>query len=110
MVTAGLTVVFIAAYLQLGVDIYGACACIFALLVVAISSLVRIGNPVLDWLGKNAFTIYIIQRLPMIVFSSLGLDARPALFVVLSLCTTLLLAESLRWWVYGLVDEYILKI
>lgn len=95
LITAGLAALFALVFGLWGVDIHGGCACLFALLVVAVSSWVEIGNPALAWLGKNAFTIYIIQRLPMIVFTSLGLSSRPALFVVLSLVTTLLLAEGL---------------
>ncbi len=34
---------------------------------------IRLGNVVLAWLGKHVFLCYMLQRLPMIVFSQLGL-------------------------------------
>ena len=51
-----------------------------------------IGNPVLQWLGKNVFPLYILQRLPMLVLAHFGLNQNIALFMVLSLIFTLLLA------------------
>lgn len=74
-----------------GNDIYGLTASLFCCFVTLAVSLVTLGNPVLAWLGKNAFTIYIIQRLPMIVLSSAGINQIPVLFVMLSLALTLLL-------------------
>ena len=88
-------VAFLLAYKFVKIDIYGGVSCLFCCLTMLLSSLVKIGNPILDWLGKNAFTIYIIQRLPMIVFSQLGINQPSALYVVLVLTTTLLLAEGL---------------
>ncbi|MBP3199813.1 MAG: acyltransferase family protein, partial [Butyrivibrio sp.] len=86
---------FTMAYITSGIDIYGVVTCLFCCMVMLISSLVKIGNPILDWLGKNAFTIYIIQRLPMIVFSSLGLNTHNWLFVLLVIPATFILAELL---------------
>ncbi|MBQ9762684.1 MAG: acyltransferase family protein [Oscillospiraceae bacterium] len=37
----------------------------FALTILCLTMVVRIGNPVLDFLGKYTFEIYILQRLPM---------------------------------------------
>lgn len=87
-----------------GNDIYGLTACLFCCFVTLAASLVTLGNPVLAWLGKNAFTIYIIQRLPMIVFSAMGLNQHIPLFVLLCLAVTLLLAEGLSR-IYILIDR-----
>ena len=78
-----------------GIDIYGRVTCLFCLLVMLFSSWIKVGNPVLVWAGKNAFTIFIIQRLPMIVFSFYGLNAHPYLFLIAVIPTTLLLAQGL---------------
>ena len=32
----------------------------------------RIYNPVLEWLGTHVFSIYMLQRIPMIVLDHLG--------------------------------------
>ena len=87
--------VFLIGHKAFGIDIYGGMTCLFCLLVILGSSWIKIGNPVLDWLGKNAFTVYIIQRLPMIVLSATGLNTKTWLFVLLVIPLTMLLAEGL---------------
>ncbi len=86
---------FLLSHKVIGIDIYGGVTCFFCIAVVLFSSWIKIGNPVLNWLGNNAFTIYIIQRLPMIVLSSMGLHTRVWLFIPLTILMTILLAESL---------------
>ncbi len=93
--TAVTLVAFALAHKLIGMDIYGGVTCLFCCLVVALSSWIRIGNPVLQWAGKNAFTVYIIQRLPMIVAVSLGLERQPWLFLLFVIPVTFLLAEGL---------------
>lgn len=79
---------------RFGVDVVGICSCLFCLLLVWVTMKVKVGNPALSFLGRNAFTIYILQRLPMLVFTHFGLNTRPALFIPLSIVTALLLAEG----------------
>ena len=76
----------------IGVDPWGIVSCLFCLLIVVLTMKVHIGNPVLQWLGKNVFPLYILQRLPMLVLAHFGLNQNIALFMVLSLIFTLLLA------------------
>lgn len=45
-------------------------ACLFGALVVAATMYVSPRSPLLQWLGKHLFPLYIYQRLPMIVLSS----------------------------------------
>ena len=45
----------------------------FVSLVVLVTSRMKIGNSVLNWLGKHTFEIYILQRLPMIALSEIGM-------------------------------------
>ena len=53
---------------------------------------VRIGNSALAWLGKHVFLCYILQRLPMIIFETMGLPRYSiGLFVLASAAATLLL-------------------
>lgn len=46
----------------------------FVLIVVLATSRIKIGNPVLNWLGKRTFEIYMLQRLPMIAFSGIDMN------------------------------------
>ena len=51
-------------------------------LLLAISLKVKFGNPILSFLGKNVFEIYILQRIPMIVFR----DIIPDKYVYFIVC------------------------
>lgn len=75
-------------------DIYGITACLFCGLVVSTSSWLQVSNPVLNWAGRNVFTIYMLQRLPMLVLSHCGISSKPGLFIILSCFLTFILAES----------------
>ena len=61
----------------------------FVLLVVLATSRIKIGNPVLNWLGKHTFEIYILQRLPMIALSGIGMN-QYVYFLICSVLTGLL--------------------
>lgn len=47
--------------------------CIFPILLSLVLMKISFNNKVLIWLGKNSFSIYILQRLPMIIFKEVGL-------------------------------------
>lgn len=68
-------------------------ALVFAILVVLLSMRLSVNNAVLRWFGKHVFGIYILQRIPMIIFSHFGLNEYPIVFSFLSLIGTLFLAE-----------------
>lgn len=93
-----LITVFIAWHFVLGNDIFGFCACIFALLVVALTTRIKMDNRVLQWLGTQSFAIYIMQRLPMNLFQYLGWNENPYIFAAISIPSALLIA-----WLFNLV-------
>ncbi len=73
--------------------IFGAInAVFFAILVIMLTMRLHIGNPVLNWLGVNAFAIYILQRIPMIIAKEAGFHETPLLFAALVIPGTLLIA------------------
>lgn len=65
---------------------------LFGVLVIVLTTRVKIGNPVLNWLGINAFSIYILQRISMILASEAGINNRPLLFMAIVIPATLLIA------------------
>ena len=73
-----------------GVDTLGVYTCGFSLLIVLLSIRIKINNLILQWLGINAFSIYILQRLPMTIFAYYGINYSPPLFVILTIIGTLL--------------------
>lgn len=56
---------------------------LFGVLIVMITMRFHIGNAVLYWLGINAFSIYILQRIPMIIISELGFNGNHILFSII---------------------------
>lgn len=77
---------------RFGNDILGISACLFCILLVMFCTKVEINNKYLQWLGVHAFSIYIIQRLPMNIFAHYGLNENACLFAVISIPSALLLA------------------
>lgn len=65
---------------------------IFAVLVVLLTMKIKIDNQVLRWLGTNAFAIYILQRLLMILGTHLGWNTNAILFACFVVPTTLLIS------------------
>lgn len=71
---------------------YNICGCAFVLFITCFTMRIKVVNPILEWLGKHSFSIYIIQRLPMIILSHFGINDRRYLFAVLSIVCALMLA------------------
>ena len=65
---------------------------VFALLLISLTMKLKISNGILHWLGVNAFAIYILQRIPMIVFSHIGLSDNQFIFLSLVIPATLLMS------------------
>ena len=85
----------------IGIDPYGACAILFMLALTAVTTFVKCDNKVLQWLGKHCFSIYILQRLPMIVLSRTSLGQQPVVFTAITFVCSLLLA----WAFTGMTDR-----
>lgn len=74
--------------------VYNSFAVAFCVLVVLVTIKFKINSPVLRWCGKNLFPLYIYQRIPMIVLSSIGgglfVAEHPIIFTVICLLVTVL--------------------
>lgn len=64
----------------------------FVLIWCVITSVVTFDNAVLRFLGTHSFAIYLLQRLPMIVFTYFGLNANRYVFTVICLAATILIS------------------
>lgn len=72
--------------------IFQLAALAYCLLALLITTIIHINSPILEWFGKNLFWIYVLQRLPMIAFTHIGLaENHRALFVTLTLLSTIAL-------------------
>ena len=76
-----------------GIEFYSMWAILFMALVVLFTMKVKIGNAVLSFFGSHVFSVYILQRIPMIIFSKLGLaDYNKYLFIVICFIITVVMA------------------
>lgn len=74
--------------------LYTVWAILFTFGVVMITMKVKITNPVLEWFGNHVFSVYILQRIPMILLSRYGVaDRHKYEFMIASIFFTVFLAE-----------------
>lgn len=76
----------------IGIDKYGCCTVLFALALMAATCFVKVDNKALQWLGKHCFSLYILQRIPMIILSNTPLVEKPILFTAAVIAVALPLA------------------
>lgn len=80
---------------------YNLLSIIFASLIVLLTMKCGIGNSVLEWFGKHLFPVYIYMRLPMMFMEHKTpalIASQPALFVLISLALTILIAHLYHFW------------
>ena len=73
----------------------------FAVLLVIISMKITVNNPILCWVGKNLFPMYIYQRLPMLYMSHQNntfCGNYPILFITISLVATIFISYFYKYW------------
>lgn len=88
--------------------LYSVCSCLFCITLVLVTSVVKINNPILLWLGKYSFSIYILQRLPMMVMTYLPFNLPSYLFAVLAIVGILVLA-FIFGFIYKKIDNWFFK-
>jgi hypothetical protein len=55
---------------------------------------ISVYNSVLEWFGKHIFSVYILQRIPMILLASMGIGySHRYFFLVISIAITILLSQ-----------------
>lgn len=82
--------------------VHNAYCIVFCMLIVILTMKVKINNAVLIWSGKNLFPLYIYQRIPMIILSSICggafVSSYPVLYTFTCLLITLLFAYFYKHW------------
>lgn len=76
-----------------GIEFYSMWGILFMALVVLATMKVKISNGILDFFGSHVFSVYILQRIPMIILSKLGLaTSHKYIFVALCFVCTVTMA------------------
>ena len=76
-------------YWFFNIYLYGAA---FMLIMLLITMKLKIGNSILNILGKHVFSIYILQRIPMRIFYAMGFQKKSIVFFALTFVSTLIIA------------------
>lgn len=75
---------------------------IFCFLIIMLTMKFRVNNLILIWSGRNLFPLYIYQRIPMIILSSVCggafVSSYPVLYTFACLLITLLFGYFYRYW------------
>lgn len=76
-----------------GIEVYSVWAASFMSMVLLITMKAGIGNSVLEWFGSHVFSIYILQRLPMMILNQLGyIESHKYMGLIAAIAVTLPLA------------------
>lgn len=77
-----------------GVEWHSMWGVLFMALIILITMKFSINNEILQWLGKHTFSVYILQRIPMLILKDLGLaTSNKYAFIVISFVITIFIAE-----------------
>lgn len=75
-----------------GLHMYELWACGFMLVILLLSMKLKLGNDIINTLGKHVFSIYILQRIPMMIFFKLGFNKNNLIFFALTFVSTIIIA------------------
>lgn len=99
LATILVVVLYLYCYPHKGVRImyFNGVSILFCLCIVMLSMKVSSKSRVLDWFGQHLFWVYIIQRIPMIILSHLGVaDLNRYIFLIGSFILTILMAKYIN--------------
>lgn len=89
---------------------YSISSILFVFLIILISVKVKFNSPILKWFGDNLFYIYMLQRLPMIIFSRIGLAGSHAYrFALICFILTVLITFIISK-LMNIFDKKVLKV
>lgn len=82
--------------------------CCFGMMFLLLTMKVCVNNRFLAFCGKNLFSIFILQRIPMLILSYFGINEYPVLFVAASILLTFVIAVPFTI-IIGKLDKIVFK-
>lgn len=92
-----------------GIEKYTVWAIFFVAVVVFLTMKVSFRSKVLSWFGEHVFSIYILQRIPMILLSRSGLAAQNRYGFILGVLVITMFLALVFDYLVGKLDQQILK-
>ncbi len=82
-----------------GIEMYTVWACSFTAMIVLFTMKCSVSGNLLSWFGQHVFSVYILQRIPMMILDRLGLaETHKYVFLILSFLITILMAMLFDEW------------
>lgn len=92
-----------------GIERYTIWALFFVAVVVFITMKVSFKSKILSWFGEHVFSVYILQRIPMLIFSRCGLAAKNSYGFIIGVIVTTVFMAMIFDHLTGKLDKQILK-
>ncbi len=93
-----------------GIERYTIWALFFVAVVVFITMKISFQSKVLSWFGEHVFSIYILQRIPMLVLSRCGLAAQNRYGFIIGVIVITIFLALIFDYLTGKLDKCILKL
>lgn len=82
-----------------GIEMYTVWACSFTAMILLFTMKCSVSGNLLSWFGQHVFSVYILQRIPMMILDRLGLaETHKYVFLILSFLITILMAMLFDEW------------
>ncbi|MDD7209120.1 MAG: hypothetical protein PUH29_03550, partial [Lachnospiraceae bacterium] len=91
--------------LDYGIEGYTIWALAFTGLVVVLSMKLSCDCSILTWMGQHVFSVYILQRIPMILLAHFGMTGHKYFFLIFTILCTVFLAIVFDYWIDKLIDK-----
>lgn len=107
----GIAWVTLRMFVEKNILLYEVQSILFALFLLAVTSRVEIGNKCLAWLGKHSFSLYILQRIPMLILDHFKVSTGGGrwLFILASAVATGLLSWAFDEWIMKPINRRLQK-
>ncbi len=77
-----------------GIEWYTLWGVFFTALILLFTMKIQIHNPVIEWFGNHVFSVYILQRIPMMILDHFHVTPHKYMFLVISIIATIILATA----------------
>lgn len=93
---------------QYGIEGYTIWACSFTAMILLFTMKISIKNPILSWFGEHVFSIYILQRIPMMILEKMGIaENHRYYFLIIAFAFTILIAMIFDQITFKLWEKFL---
>ena len=110
LLTALIVSIYSRPFIYQNIKFYSIWMICFMIFILLFSMKVKLDSPPLQFFGSHVFSIYILQRIPMMVLSHLGYNTRTFTFLTVSIVVTVILAIIFDKYVMNYINLMVDKL